>query len=310
MRRCFVISPIGEAQTSIREHADDVFNYIVKPATEAVGILASRGDHFKEPGKITEQTFNAIVESEVCIAILTGHNPNVFYELAFAQAACKPIVALVSTGDSIPFDIHDMRCIRYDLRPRSIVEGVFSKELQEHLRSLDRIEWRNPPPFGGMLRIHPTFSALTLRHDVFIAHPMYAADSDEKYKTIRSLALSVSELLEANGHRCHVPGRSVESKEGLLDPGFAFKNSAQAIREAKYFLMLYPEPMVSTVLVEAGEAVALGKRAIYFVRSRSDLPYGLRQSESLDCVKIYECIDREGVLALFKNHGIRVFEPW
>jgi hypothetical protein len=142
------------------------------------------------------------------------------------------------------------------------------------------------------------------------ANLLYGSESDEKYRTIRSLALSISDLLEANGHRCHLPGRSVESKQGPLDPGFAFKNSSQAMREAKYFLLLYPERIVSTVLVEAGQATALGKRAIYFVRSRSDLPYSLQQSESLEGVKIYQSLDKTNILTLFKNHGLRAFEPW
>ena len=31
-KKCFVISPIGPPDSEIREHADDVFEYIIKPA--------------------------------------------------------------------------------------------------------------------------------------------------------------------------------------------------------------------------------------------------------------------------------------
>jgi hypothetical protein len=53
MKRCFVISPIGAEGSTIREHADDVFDYIIKPAMEKCGIQAFRSDHLQEPGRIT-----------------------------------------------------------------------------------------------------------------------------------------------------------------------------------------------------------------------------------------------------------------
>jgi hypothetical protein len=41
-RRCFVISPIGMEGSQEREHADDVFDYIIKPALEAAGWPGTR----------------------------------------------------------------------------------------------------------------------------------------------------------------------------------------------------------------------------------------------------------------------------
>jgi hypothetical protein len=52
-RRGFVISPIGMEGSHEREHADDVFHYIIKPALEECGIVPERADHFHEPGLIS-----------------------------------------------------------------------------------------------------------------------------------------------------------------------------------------------------------------------------------------------------------------
>src|SRR5437879_6327672 len=94
MKKCFVISPIGKEGSEMREHADDVFTFIIQPAMEGCGIECYRGDHFREPGRISEQTFRAILNEDLCIAILTGYNPNVFYELAIAQFAERPVIVM------------------------------------------------------------------------------------------------------------------------------------------------------------------------------------------------------------------------
>src|SRR5438874_637577 len=108
--RCFVISPIGVEGSPIRQHADDVFDYIVKPAAAEVGIAANRSDHLHEPGRITEQMFREIITSCCCVCVLTGHNPNVFYELAVAQSMGTPVIVLIERGEELPFDIRDLRC--------------------------------------------------------------------------------------------------------------------------------------------------------------------------------------------------------
>ena len=51
------------------------------------GITPYRSDHLHEPGKISEQMFRAILQDDMAVAVLTGYNPNVFYELAVAQCA-------------------------------------------------------------------------------------------------------------------------------------------------------------------------------------------------------------------------------
>jgi hypothetical protein len=147
-RRCFVISPIGPEGSAVREHADEVFDFIVQPALDACGIEAFRSDHLREPGKISEQMFKAILNDDLCVAVLTGFNPNVFYELAVAQAAARPVVILLEKSQALPFDLQDLRCVAYDLRLRSYAERTYINEVIGHVRSLEAAGWRVPPPFG------------------------------------------------------------------------------------------------------------------------------------------------------------------
>lgn len=120
MKTCFVISPIGAPDSAQREHADDVFEYIIKPAAERAGYAALRADHEAAPGLITDQMYDRIPGDDLLIVLLTFHNPNVFYELAVAEAAARPTILLIERGHLIPFDIKDRRIIEYDLKPRSL----------------------------------------------------------------------------------------------------------------------------------------------------------------------------------------------
>jgi hypothetical protein len=150
LRRCFVISPIGAEGSQVRRHADDVFDFIIKPAVEEGGLFALRSDQLHEPGKVTEQMFREIVTGDCCVALLTGHNPNVFYELAVAQTVGTPVVTLIEKGETIPFDIQDLRCVRYDLSPRPLFERVYVRELVAHLERLAAGGWSARPAFGDL----------------------------------------------------------------------------------------------------------------------------------------------------------------
>ncbi len=156
-RRCFVISPIGQPGSEVREHADDVFEYIIKPAVEAVGYFVHRGDHMTRPGKISDQMYECILNDDLLVAVLTFQNPNVFYELAIAHAAARPLIILCEKDHPLPFDIKDQRVIFYDLRPRSLFSGQFKNELIKAIHELDNPESKNEVPFrpnlsplGGM----------------------------------------------------------------------------------------------------------------------------------------------------------------
>ena len=134
-KRCFVISPIGDEGSEIRDHADDVFEFIIKPALKGTGIKPVRSDHMSETGRITEQMFREILHADLCVAVLTGYNANVFYELAVAQCAARPIIVLIEEGHELPFDVKDLRAIDYSLQPisRVVREKVYARRMRAQI---------------------------------------------------------------------------------------------------------------------------------------------------------------------------------
>jgi hypothetical protein len=74
IKRCFVVSPIGKPGSDTREHADAVFEDIIRLATKEAGYDVHRADHDTGPGKITEQMFDSIFTDDLIIAVLTDRN--------------------------------------------------------------------------------------------------------------------------------------------------------------------------------------------------------------------------------------------
>lgn len=147
-KRCFVISPIGEEGSAVRGHADDVFRFIIEPAMEDFAIEAVRSDHIFEAGRISEQMFSEILQADLCVAVLTGHNPNVFYELAVAQCAARPLVLLIEKGQTLPFDVKDLRTVEYAIEPvYRLVDGTYAERVKEHVRGLESKSWTVPGLF-------------------------------------------------------------------------------------------------------------------------------------------------------------------
>lgn len=110
-KECFVISPIGQAGSETRERSDLILNHIITPAVSQFGYTPVRADNIDRPGLITSQVIQYVLDAPLVIADLTGHNPNVFYELAIRHVTGKPFIQIIQDGDTIPFDIGPMRTI-------------------------------------------------------------------------------------------------------------------------------------------------------------------------------------------------------
>lgn len=119
MPTCFIITPIGESGSEIRQNADDLRDLIIKPVLESFGFTVLRGDHRSEAGQIDIDVIRAVQESDLCIVDLSMPNPNVYYEFGRRDETGKPLILLKSKGsDDLPVDVATRRYIEYDLDSR------------------------------------------------------------------------------------------------------------------------------------------------------------------------------------------------
>ncbi|MCR1784746.1 hypothetical protein KVF89_19545 [Nocardioides carbamazepini] len=112
---CFVISPIGSADSVERKHADLMLAALVEPSLAELGLRAVRADGISKPGLITGQVMDHVARAALVIADLSFGNPNVYYELALRHATRKPTVQIIRTSDRLPFDVGQYRTVQIDM---------------------------------------------------------------------------------------------------------------------------------------------------------------------------------------------------
>ena len=134
----FVISQIGDEGTPIRKRADVIADLIVKPVASESNLTILRSDRDYTPGPITPQLLKSILTARVVVADLTGRNPNVYYELAFAQSFGVPVVMLVDKTSSLPFDVKDERMITIG-DSEGTVDMPAGEEAKRKLREMFRV---------------------------------------------------------------------------------------------------------------------------------------------------------------------------
>jgi len=133
----FVISPIGEPDSPIRKRADQIMKHVIEPVTSKSGYEIIRADKISKPGIITSQIIEHIINDALVIADLTGHNPNVFYELAVRHTLRKPVIQLIEEGQLIPFDVSTTRTIYINHQDLDSVDKA-KRELEEQTKAVEK----------------------------------------------------------------------------------------------------------------------------------------------------------------------------
>ena len=141
MKKCFVVSPIGDAGTDIRKNADQLYQHIIKPVCEKCGFAAQRVDEFNTSNSITQEILDALNDYDLVIADLTGHNPNVFFEIGYRTKIQKPIIHLKRKDETIPFDVSSIRTFEYDLTDLDMVTATKDR-LEQVIRNFKYDEYK------------------------------------------------------------------------------------------------------------------------------------------------------------------------
>lgn len=119
---------------------DDVWKGGIERACSAGSFGCLRVDKVSLSTWITEDMKKYMKMADVVIADITGNNPNVMFELGWALALGKQPIVIRQKEDpeQVPFDVKDIRYIRYSNTWRGIEElhrkiGEFAKSTSETL---------------------------------------------------------------------------------------------------------------------------------------------------------------------------------
>ena len=106
--RAFVIQPFDKSFEGIYD--------LIRSAAAIAGVDVLRADSMAASGRtIAEDIQGAIQSASLVIADITNDNPNVMYEVGFAQAQGKPVLLVAASSRAIPFDMAGFRVSIYDI---------------------------------------------------------------------------------------------------------------------------------------------------------------------------------------------------
>jgi hypothetical protein len=149
------------------------------------------------------------------------------------------------------------------------------------------------------------------KYDLFVSAPLAALPDDDQLRRQRDDVAKLVELAERQfGFNVYWAARNIRSRADFEAADLSAKRDVDALLDSRYFIMVYPSKIVSSVLFEAGIALRCCLTSIYFVRSNDDLPFLMTQaSQAFSNVRTYACPTFGDHLGLLTKHGRSFFEP-
>lgn len=248
---CFIAMPFQEEFNDVDE--------VIKVALAELGIKALRVDDNRQAGDIPNEIRRHLRHNSFVIADLSYQNPNVMYEIGFAEALGRPVLLLCQELSTLPEFLTRNRSIAYNTRYTGI------EELRESLRLAvwDTLEkstitlQSKKRPFASAIPSYVPFMPKTdLGHDVWreIVLPVierqrleeikvYEAEIDastrqERWLQIQQSTMILAEITEGDPETYYYVGASdalkgkcvlLLLKEGVTPP-FNMRDRAATIR--------------------------------------------------------------------------------
>jgi hypothetical protein len=115
------------------------------------------------------------------------------------------------------------------------------------------------------------------RFDVFLSAPMDSLVADA-YTEQRGSALKIVEALRQvpGCGRVFYAGESRPAPADYEDEAIALRENLYVLRSVRFFVMIYPRPLASSIVLETGFALLLNIPGVICVQDRKELPFLLR----------------------------------
>lgn len=145
--------------------------------------------------------------------------------------------------------------------------------------------------------------------DAFLAAPMAALnDEDFKVKTVKIKEIKKTLEEVCNFQTIFFAGSNMVTKDDFQTADVSIDTDVNALKESRCFIMIYPDKIVSSVLYEAGIALALGKPSFYFGQT-DHFPFLMQEAnQKFSYVKIHEAGSLDDIIKMIRNNKSDLFK--
>jgi len=154
---------------------------------------------------------------------------------------------------------------------------------------------------------HPNNITTVNYNTIYISAPMASIDNDE-YVKLRTYLLSLNDILRNIGFKDVIcPHYSIENS-GVFDGGTkAVKDNFPSMKQVDSMIIIYPNKIPSSVLVEIGYGIALCKRLVIFYKE--GLPYMLEEiGGTIQNIKTFKFEKFSDITKKIQTNGMHLFE--
>jgi MAP3K TRAFs-binding domain len=262
---CFVDMPFGQKpdlKSGVVVDFDQIYNEAIKPAIEACGLEALRGDEERTGGIIHGAMFARLLLAEFVVADLTLANPNVFYELGIRHAA-KPFttVPIFANVSALPFDVALVRAVGYELKKGKLTKAAAQKlKSQLSKRLCDAISGAATHD-SPLFQLIPNFPGIDLPEEVtetFKDRIRRAEEFREMLSSARAQPLLEQREALLKIRRDLGDLKTVQ-RSVLIELMSSFRD-AEAFEELVELYDSFPAPVQEYIIVKQQFALALNRR--------------------------------------------------
>jgi len=152
--KAFVLMPFAKDY-------DDVYKIGIQEVALLNNIKAERLDEQMFASDMMIKIYTEIEDADFIIADMSSRNPNVFYEVGYADARKKLVILLTNNADDIPFD--------FKHRPHIIYNNIsdLKKQLDKSLKwAKGEVENRNMNPLKSEIEVKDSYLSCSDYNDI------------------------------------------------------------------------------------------------------------------------------------------------
>lgn len=120
---------------------------------------------------------------------------------------------------------------------------------------------------------------VSITNEVFVAAVMAGHATPEAYAKERTEVLRVvAALRNKTKGGVFYAGETLQEPSDFEQAGTVATEDMRLVAQSRYFLMIYPSKVASSVLMEAGVALAYERPSVYCISKTDDLPYLMQRA--------------------------------
>ncbi len=255
---CFVLMPFGEKTdaSGMKINFDAIYDDLIHPAIEQVGLEPIRADEEKAGGMIHKAMFERLILCEYAVADLTTANANVFYELGVRHAV-RPYktVLIFNAKMQLPFDLNMLRALPYKLdnNGRLADKNRDFENLKMKLEQIKDETYIDSPMFQ---LFKDELKPQELDHektDIFREQVFYSQQVKEKLKEARKKGKEAVKEVEKE------LGEIDDVESGILIDLFLSYRATEAWEKMIELVDKMPKPLSERAMIQEQLAFALNR---------------------------------------------------